>query len=97
MSSDVYAKQMKCRQSSNLYWSGLSLREVLDELNDLIESYGEGAELIIQEGYSSPNVFVEYYTIETEAERDRRVELLRGEKNARRRQYEELKKEFENE
>lgn len=97
MSSEDYIKTMKRRKSTNQDWDGLPLGELLDELKDLIESYGDCSHLVVEDGWNTPRIYVEYYTWEREEETAERIKKLRAEKEGRRSQYEKLRKEFENE
>lgn len=86
------------RRTQHVSWEYAKLSRVLKELPALIEKFGETAYLDIDFDYDDQSeICIRYLAEETEHERAVRLNSLASGKAYRRRQYEEMKKEFENE
>lgn len=79
-----------------------SLKAVRTVIDELITEYGEDALLDVELRYMpydpdpDASVILSYQTPETEEEKKQRIERIKKSKEERKKQYESLKKEFEN-
>lgn len=71
-----------------------TLIKLKHDVEKLIEEYGEGAWITIDVDGDS---YVEYNRLETDSEFDKRIKKEEERKKFRKKQYEDLKKEFEKE
>jgi hypothetical protein len=78
-----------------------TLRDIKLALDELINTYGENARLILDSGYSSLDVRVKYYREETEQEYQKRLksearerDLIVTKEDKERKEWERLNKKF---
>ena len=84
------------RNSRVAYYS--NMEEVLEEAQDLI-SQNEGLTLdklclVVIENYGDHEIYFEWYGVESDKEYETRLFQMKQREEVRRKQYEELKKEF---
>lgn len=92
-------KQMITKYTNHLYWDCAKLTQIRDEINRLIVCYGEDTKLDIEyDSYDNTINLKAFYKVEeTDEEYQERINKENELKEYRRREYEKLKREFENE